>query len=391
MVIKFIALQYTVIMLLTFTVQFLYSEHVVLPYLGAPNAICFYNGTVYVFGFENSSKVPRAFAISFDVQNNNVVKIFNGSFGGFYNCIVYEDKIYVVGFENISNVFSWALTIFSSSLHLERMVLENLSSGINVAMDIVVHNNSLYVAGVVNKSGNAFIRIEKRSLKTLAIESVLNIRIGSAVGIVPRLYIIKNFLVIAYTNREKGVISMDFLDTNLNLVNRINVNINGYLYSIVSDNNCIYIGGSFGVAKICDGKVDNLVYLYGGDALSVKFYNESLIALVSTPIGIDSAQINVYALDKNLNILWRKHLNNSYRHLLYIKPVEIVENSIVIASSSSSGFWTLNKFAIPQISTKADRDFITCYTEVVIVLSYLLTMAIIIMLRLLRYSRMQRR
>ena len=131
-----------------------------LPSSGAPNAVCISNSSIYVFGFDNSSGYPRLFAAKLS-HKGFVERFYLGGFGAFYNCVMYRDMVIAVGITNTSSI-AWLIAVFDSDLNLLGSVVEDLTPGVDVATHVMVSNSRIVVAGVGDKYGNAFIRVEER-------------------------------------------------------------------------------------------------------------------------------------------------------------------------------------------------------------------------------------
>ncbi|MEM0027145.1 MAG: hypothetical protein QXT53_04690 [Ignisphaera sp.] len=372
---KFVALLFAPLLLFAGSTHYISIAD--LGILGSPNAICMHNNSVYIFGFENSSGVPRAFAIFINLSSNSIVKTVKGFVGGYYNCLVHGDKIYVVGSAKNGNTFSWALTVFSLGLEIEKIVIENLSNGLDVALDLAINNNSIYIAGIVNKSGDSFIRVEKRSLDTLAVESIYIAHVETGYGVVPRIGMLKDGVVIAYTNPFRGGVLIDYLDGGLHLTNSVLVKLGGYLYTIATENNCIYLGGSFGLAKVCNHMLKGFAYMHGGEVMDIKSLDTGILLLALTPVKIDGVEADVYILTKDLNELERKSLDGLFKHLLYIKPLEVNDNNYLIALSSIQGLWAFHKISIPKVEQKPREGFI-CNATIFMTVPYILAILAIL-------------
>jgi len=348
-----------------------------LPGVGAPNAVCLFNGSLYLFGFENLSGYPRVYAVVVDALSGAIVKVFVGSFGGFYDCAVYGGRVYAVGAVNVSrSSTSWLITVFGDGLNCSGNVSISLSRGVDVAMDIAVLGNSLYVAGVINRTGFSWIRIERRALDTLSLEAVYSIPIGLGKRAVPRIAMLRNSIVLGYTLND--VTHIIFLSNDLKPLDSMELGYGWHLLSIAADDNCIYLGTTEGIAKVCNGIVKAFHYANGGSAISVKMFNNSITALILIPNATSTAIAELRILDKDLELLHREVLDRNAKYQLYIKPLEIVNNRIFIAIAERG--WVLKSIDISPQLAQHKETALSISIEIITAVVYTATIIIAITL-----------
>jgi hypothetical protein len=217
-----------------------------------------------------------------DAVSKAITKAFTGSFGGFYSCAAHGGRIYVVGVANRSrSSTSWLIAVFDEELNIIVNASQPLSQGIDVATDVTVLSGSLFIVGVVNKSGFSWIRVERRALDTLVLESAYSVPIGLSRHVVIRITSFRNSVVLGYTVDDATHIV--FLSQDLKLLSETRLGYKLHLLSLATDGECLYLGVAEGVAKVCNGIVKAFHYANGGSAISVKPLNNTITALILTP------------------------------------------------------------------------------------------------------------
>jgi len=358
--------------LLTSIVQCAQDFHTIeISVVGAPNAICTLSQALYIFGYENSTGYPRINAVVVDTVSKAITKAFTGSFGGFYSCVTHGGRIYVVGVANRSrSSTSWLIAVFDEELNIIVNTSQPLSQGVDVATDVTVLSGSLFIVGVVNKSGFSWIRVERRALDTLALESAYSVPIGLSRHVVTRITSFGNSVVLGYTVDDATHIV--FLSQDLKLLSETRLGYKLRLLSLATDGECLYLGAAEGVAKVCNGIVKAFHYANGGSAISVKPLNNTITALILTPNASGFAVAELRYLDKELRLLLREGLGNGYRYQQYVKPLEATDNRIFIAMAERS--WLVKSVdTAAQCVHEEGGEAIRVSVEVVVLIVYIST------------------
>ncbi|MCC6045972.1 MAG: hypothetical protein LM572_04250 [Ignisphaera sp.] len=341
--------------------------------IGAPNAICILNQFLYIFGFENSSGYPKAYAMVIDTARGAIAKVFVGSFGGFYSCATHRGRVYVVGAANTSSTStSWLITVFDEKLNIVKNALQAFSQGVDVAIDIAILDERLYIVGIINKSGFSLIRIEKRLADNLALESSLNISIGLGKRITPRITVFRDGIALGYTLDDTTHIIL--LSRDLKLLNKVVLRSRWSLLSLAATDACLYLGTTEGVVEMCEGYAKAFHYAGGGSVVSIKQLNYGIAVLILVPDMSNFATAELRLLDEGLRLLHREELGRGYRYQLYVKPVELVGDRVFIALAKRG--WVLKNTTIAPQQSEIGRAMFTAPAEVIVLIVYALATAI---------------
>ena len=320
-----------------------------LPSSGAPNAVCVNGSRVYVFGFENSSGYPRLFAARLGL-GGSVERVYIGGFGGFYNCVVYGDRVISVGVANSSSI-AWLIAVFDAQLNLLESVVEDLTPGVDVATHVFIANNRLIVAGAGDKYGNAFIRVEERDLRSLELLRAFNISIGKG----------KDY---SYTLTPRGgvatlIYSVDGDAKTLTLSSDLKVL---WVWDLgkgveVLDakwiNDCLYIASKNEVLRLCSSEPSKSFYVGGGHPVAVEATGNGVAALVLIPRYIDRCSAKLLLISKDLGTATEYTVSENALCIHYMKPIGFAGNMAIVAVSEKGVGWRVE---LLQLGTAKEVD-----------------------------------
>jgi len=310
-------------------------------------ALCIYNDKLYVFGFDEIDGVSSMRAEIRDVASGSLLRVWRGSMGTLYDCFVVDSNIYAVGTLNVSdNDFGWIIIAFDEELNIVSMALSNPFNGMDIATSIYSDGEYIYVSGIVNGSNFNGYRVEKRSKDLYSLEAIymvnttLSWRWSYALPKIAED--LDGFLWLLYLyideSRDIEITKIDILNKNLVAVKTINIDdVKGYPYALAFDlDRYAYVGGSMGILKMdYNGNVLKLQELKNYIIFRITYIDKDRIAAFGSRIIAPPyiAMNNLLLFNKDLDILANVTISTNSPWILWSGRIERDRDNLYIVAS----------------------------------------------------------
>ena len=225
------------------------------PYQDEAYAVCELGNYVYVVGYDEEQGNAEFRVEMRSKENGSLVKVWRRNPSNYVDklvdCVIVNEKLYVIGFDSVPGDYEWAVLIFSPALELLKYVAWNPSNGTDKAFAVVSDGTYLYIAGVDSVHGDLQWRIEKRTSNTLELINVYtsNPSLSDDYVYSVGVDLWTNEVWLVGNNHTKWHI--EILSRDLELLKAIGIDMDGSARYVVFDNNGnAYVVGDYGEVKL---------------------------------------------------------------------------------------------------------------------------------------------
>jgi len=242
-----------------------------------------------------------------NVKDGNIVKTWTNHTGisesSFTNCIIVNNKLYVIGFDWVNEWCRWLVYMFDTNLTLLKSIIYNPKTLPNIPYGISSDGKFLYISGMEfgRYPAGYKVRLEKRTLENLTlISNFTTVNYGHSTSIsinnvTNKLYLLEDQISVRW--------NINILDDTFKVLKITSFSAYCTPYSCDFDKNgCAYISGPYTILKL--NELGDTV-----KRIQVKYFATKILCINNKIYSCGYELINgylktiIYTYDLNLNLI----------------------------------------------------------------------------------------